>query len=824
MTKIFLNSAYQNDNSLEFWYINKHLDKNNLKSIICWLVSQYGGQRAGAVLENLKRLGFEQAIQAGVSIGAGDITPPPIRDIFVPTTGQHVLGTSRHYHLGQLTGEEKAQQAIDGWFSATELLSSAIVSHFNNFDKISPIHIMAFSGARGNITQVRQLIGIRGLMLDPIGKIITSPIRASFREGLTVTEYLISAYGARKGLVDTALRTANAGYLTRRLIDVLQDVVILQIDCGPLGTEGCFITDFKDENGNILVSLQKRLLGRVTAEPLKIGKTTIIRNTEINQTLAKIIAKLYPNGVYVRSPITCGISLGQLSRNGVCQLCYGWDLSLGDLVELGEAVGIIAAQSIGEPGTQLTMRTFHTGGVVSGQAMDRLRASGAGRAIFPQSIPGRLVRANGGIIGFILYEKCPLIISCPNGTRTSYEFPRGVILLIRHGQWIHPMQELAQTIDEVQLNRIGWQKRPYRISSQFSGLLYSRNKNNTTRNLWILSYSRFNQKTYKTTFGLNYQGDWIGNKSKTGLSLEFQQKNFGLISGLDTFQINQKHIKLQLEPGKIIENSIRSGKYIKKRFNNDGRIRSWSRQKITIQKIGSLLTPQSNKVSTYYGIRIEPGFYLGELTFYTPVAGDIVQALPKIEAFFEARSYQSFHRGLTQGFYTLIKLGFSQYFSAISALRSTQQYIRNAVQLLYLEQGIYINDRHIELVVSQIGLIMLTDEGKKLSELDYNQPLTLITVCEALFISSIIKTNPIYEPVIIGITKAALIKNGFLGPASFQETVKVLTKAAIEGQEDRITGLKESIILGQPVSIGTMWCNESNYLTLSKLNLILFFI
>merc|ERR1712193_326870 len=164
-------------------------------------------------------------------------------------------------------------------------------------------------------------------------------------------------------------------------------------------------------------------------------------------------------------------------------------------------------------------------------------------------------------------------------------------------------------------------------------------------------------------------------------------------------------------------------------------------------------------------------------------------------------SYQSFHSGLTQGFYTLIKLGFSQYFSAISALRSTQQYIRNAVQLLYLEQGIYINDRHIELVVSQIGLIMLTDEGKKLSELDYNQPLTLITVCEALFISSIIKTNPIYEPVIIGITKAA-----------------------IEGQEDRITGLKESIILGQPVSIGTMWCNESNYLILSKLNLILFFI
>ena len=815
MTKIFPHSTDQNSNSLEFWYINKHLDKNNLKSIICWLVSQYGGQRAGTVLENLKRLGFEQAIQAGVSIGAGDITPPPMRDIFVPSTGHRVLGTSRHYHLGQLTGEEKAQQAIDGWFSATELLRSAIITHFNNFDKISPIHIMAFSGARGNMTQVRQLMGMRGLMLDPIGKIITSPIRASFREGLTVTEYLISAYGARKGLVDTALRTANAGYLTRRLIDVLQDVVVLQIDCGPLGIEGCFITNFKNEDEKILVSLEKRLLGRVTAEPLQIRQTTIIRNTEINQTLAKIIAQLYPNGIRVRSPITCGISLGQLSRNGVCQLCYGWDLSLGDLVELGEAVGIIAAQSIGEPGTQLTMRTFHTGGVVSGEAMDRLRASGAGRAIFPQSIPGRLVRANSGILGFLLYNKCTMIISCPNGVRTRYEFPRGVVLLIRHGQWIQPMQELAQTIDEVQLNRGGWQKRPYKISSQFSGLLYSHNKNTISTNLSILSYSRFNQKNYQSTFGITYQSDWIGNQSKTGLSLELQHKNFNLISGLDTIQINKSEIQLQIKPGDIIENAICSGEYMKKRFNNGGRIRSWSREKITIQKIGSLLTPQSKQVSLYYGIKIEPGFYLGQLMFYTPVAGDIVQALPKIEAFFEARSYQSFHRGLTQGFYTLIKLGFSQHFSAISALRATQQYIRNAVQLLYLEQGIYINDRHIELVVSQIGFIILTDEGKKLSELDYKQPLTLITVCEALFISSIIKTNPIYEPVIIGITKAALIKNGFLGPASFQETVKVLTKAAIEGQEDRMTGLKESIILGQPVSIGTIWCNESSYLTLS---------
>ena len=234
---------------LTFWYFNEHLDKGNLKKIISWLVTYYGGLRTNGILERLKRLGFEQGLQAGVSIGVGDIAPPPMRDNFVSSIGYGLLGTNRQYNAGQMTAAEKAQRAIDSWFSATELLRRSIVLYFEQFNRMSPMHMMAFSGARGNMTQVRQLMGMRGLMLDPLGQIITSPVRASFRQGLTVTEYLISAYGARKGLVDTALRTANAGYLTRRLIDVLQDVIVLQVDCGPLGREGCFLSSLRNENG-----------------------------------------------------------------------------------------------------------------------------------------------------------------------------------------------------------------------------------------------------------------------------------------------------------------------------------------------------------------------------------------------------------------------------------------------------------------------------------------------------------------------------------------------------------------------------------------------
>ena len=795
---------------LTFWYFNQHLDKGNLKKIISWLVTYYGGLRTNGTLERLKRLGFEQGLQAGVSIGVGDIAPPPMRDNFVSSIGYGLLGTNRQYNAGQMTAAEKAQRAIDSWFSATELLRRSIVLYFEQFNRMSPMHMMAFSGARGNMTQVRQLMGMRGLMLDPLGQIITSPVRASFRQGLTVTEYLISAYGARKGLVDTALRTANAGYLTRRLIDVLQDVIVLQVDCGPLGREGCFLSSLRNENGKELIPLKKRLIGRVTAENLYIGSTVLPRDRDINPLLADLIAKAYPSGIKVRSSITCGLSLGQTQRNGICQLCYGWDLSLGDLVELGEAVGILAAQSIGEPGTQLTMRTFHTGGVISGQATDRLRASGGGRVIYPSRTRGRLIRANGGMIGFFLYQNCNLLIVRPQGKRLRYEFPAGVILLIRHGQWVQPMQELAETSDDEQLNRANWLKKPYQISSQLGGNLYyvGESKNSDLMDRWVLSGSRLSQNYKYKTFGLTRFGDWINCETSKGSSFDFYQNQLALVSGLDTFSVTTKQLPMHSQPGNFINTGYRSNISPNKRFQEGGRVRSWSRSTATIQRVGRILSPSDEKLSLSYGARVDPGMNLGRVILYTPVGGDITQALPKIESFFEARSYQPFHRALCQGFSTLLNLGFSRHFAAVSALRATQQYIRESIQRLYFEQGVEINDRHIELVIGQMGLMLVSKD-----DMYFDQSLSYISVFESLILETVNSTELVYEPIIIGITKVGLRKSGFLASASFQETVRVLTRAGLENQKDRVNGLKESIILGRPLSVGTGWCAQSNYLS-----------
>ena len=329
----------------------------------------------------------------------------------------------REYEKGNVTSIEKLQQLVDTWHRTSETLKQTVVSNFQATDKLSPVYMMAFSGARGNISQVRQLAGMRGLMADPQGQIIGFPIRSNFREGLTLTEYMISCYGARKGLVDTALRTADAGYLTRRLVDVSQHMVVTASTCAT--RKGVVLSDL-EISGKPALSLRDRLVGRVLAEDVystssvantlttnRDSKEALVRqqdvtkvgerNQEISATLASQIA-INQKKVTVRSPLTCSI------RHGVCQLCYGWSLSEGRLVNLGEAVGIIAAQSIGEPGTQLTMRTFHTGGVFSGDVMTEIRAPYEGTIHFRTPLQGLLIRTSQGKIAFLTKSAGELIL------------------------------------------------------------------------------------------------------------------------------------------------------------------------------------------------------------------------------------------------------------------------------------------------------------------------------------------------------------------------------------------------------------------------------
>jgi len=370
-------------------FYNRIVDKGQLRKLVFWAFTNFGSTKASQLADKLKDLGFKFATRAGISISVNDLQVPPIKRQMLEEAEDKIRDTEDRFSRGEITEVERFQKVIDTWNSTSESLKDEVVRNFRATDPLNSVYMMAFSGARGNISQVRQLVGMRGLMANPQGEIIDLPIKTNFREGLTVTEYIISSYGARKGLVDTALRTADSGYLTRRLVDVSQDVIIREVDCGtPRGLKVRAMMD----GDRTLIPLADRLLGRVLAEDVihnKTGKVVATRNQPINDDLAQEIGAAV-DYVMLRSPLTC-----EASRS-VCQHCYGWSLAHGKMVDMGEAVGIIAAQSIGEPGTQLTMRTFHTGGVFTGEVDRQVLAEFPGTVKFSDSLRTRGVRTRHG--------------------------------------------------------------------------------------------------------------------------------------------------------------------------------------------------------------------------------------------------------------------------------------------------------------------------------------------------------------------------------------------------------------------------------------------
>lgn len=406
------------NNSLLFF--NRCFDKKRLKNFILWFFSQYGERETIKLIENLKYIGFKYATQAGISIGIDDLKIPFIKSNCIDITEQKIEEAEISYQIGNITEIERQQKFVDEWSFVSEKLKRHVIQFFKATDIFNPIYMMAFSGARGNISQIRQLIGMRGLMADPQGQILDFPIRSSFREGLTLTEYLISCYGARKGVVDTALRTATSGYLTRRLVDVTQQVVVGGQNCNT--NRGIQFTDLRD-GSKTLLSLKDRIIGRVLVNNIfvtgyegekkyKIGS----KNQEISPRLSKKINNTNTQ-VLLRSPLTCS------SKNSVCQLCYGWNLAYNAIVSIGEAVGVLAAQSIGEPGTQLTMRTFHTGGVFTGGLIDQIYAPFSGEVNYINSFKGVLIRTLKGRIGFLTKSEGALQIKArtDENLRSSYK-------------------------------------------------------------------------------------------------------------------------------------------------------------------------------------------------------------------------------------------------------------------------------------------------------------------------------------------------------------------------------------------------------------------
>lgn len=431
------------------FFFNQCLDKKRLKKLILWSLSFQGEYKTLQMIEDLKNLGFQYATSAGVSLSIDDLRIPPKKSTEVLDSEALVLQTVQGRAQGNRTVIEEIQTVVDTWHRTSETVKDHVIDFFEATNILNPVYMMAFSGARGNVSQVRQLVGMRGLMADPNGDIIGYAIRSNFREGLTLTEYMISAYGARKGVVDTALRTADAGYLTRRLVDVAQHIIVQQGSCGT--QRGILLQPITD-GGKVVLKVQDRLLGRVLARDLYIdGQKIASRNEAIDHGLAYDITNA-PNSVkappgsrdetplevFVRSPLTCALS------DGICQLCYGWSFTQNRLVQIGEAVGVIAGQSIGEPGTQLTMRTFHTGGVFTGEVQGEFRAPHGGVIHYPKPFPGVLVRTPYGQIAFLVKEAGSFVIHDEvRNKETVLEVPAHTALFLREGESVRGNQLLG---------------------------------------------------------------------------------------------------------------------------------------------------------------------------------------------------------------------------------------------------------------------------------------------------------------------------------------------------------------------------------------------
>jgi DNA-directed RNA polymerase subunit beta' len=417
-----------------FPYLNQVLDKKSVEKLIATSYNQHGSAVTAEIADEIKRLGFKYATLAGISIAIEDLVIPSKKKEIVEKATKQVADLERHFQHGTLSGKEKFIRSLDIWSAVTEEITAIMLAEF---DRLNSVYMMAFSGARGNIQQVRQLSGIRGLMADPSGNIINIPIKTNFKEGLTVTEYFISSYGARKGLVDTALRTADSGYLTRRLVDVSQDVMITEEDCGT--KEGIELVTIR-EGYEELVPLWQRLVYRIplknVTDPLS-GKTLAKAGQMIDVAVAKSIYEAGIERVRVRSVLSCK------TKKGLCQKCYGLDLSTLRWVNVGEAVGIIAAQSIGEPGTQLTMRTFHIGGVALHKAAKvSVKTKHGGKIHFAEGIEIKDIVDRLGEKQKMVTRSSTIFVKIRD-KKEEYPLPVGAMLTVKDGQKVEAGDTVA---------------------------------------------------------------------------------------------------------------------------------------------------------------------------------------------------------------------------------------------------------------------------------------------------------------------------------------------------------------------------------------------
>ena len=502
----------------DYIYQNALVNKKQLKQLLEWSFSTYDSMQASLLADELKYIGFKYATQAGISISIEDLKVPYTKNEMLEKSNKDIENAEKICLKGKITSVERFQKIIDTWSVASESLKENVVSYFKTYDPLNSVYIMAFSGARGNLSQVRQLVGMRGLMADPSGEIMRVPIKKNFREGLTITDYLMSGYGARKGIVDTALKTANSGYLTRRLIDIAQDIIIREKDCL---TYSSFRID------NIAKIKNEQLIGRILLKSVyepETKKLVTSSNIPITFELVELFKQKLISKFYIRSPLTCNL------YHSICQMCYGWDLSNQNLVDLGEAIGILAGQSIGEPGTQLTMRTFHTGGIFTSETRQQLISPKDGIIKFSKILKTIILRTNRGEDVLVTKNSGSVIIIPKhyNESPIQIELLRNTMLYIKSNQYIKKYSRIGELISTEK--QTSTEKKP--ILSDTSGEIYiprlktEINLMSQNKLLWILS-----GQVYQAPLNsfLNYYADHKINKNSYIFRTKIVNQYYGSI-------------------------------------------------------------------------------------------------------------------------------------------------------------------------------------------------------------------------------------------------------------------------------------------------------
>ena len=756
-------------------YVNGLLKKKGIGQLVNYCYLNLGLETTVKTLDRIKDLGFRFATRSGLSVGLDDMVIPDSKYTVVGDAEKQVLSLQQQYLDGAITNGERSNKVIQMWSGVTERVADEMFNNMKRADKegaMNPIYIMADSGARGSKQQIRQLSGMRGLMAKPSGEIIETPITANFREGLTVLQYFISTHGARKGLADTALKTADSGYLTRRLVDVAQDVIISQNDCGTV--EGIYVTPII-EAGETIEPLRDRIIGRVSLEKLKDfeGNVIVDINQEITEDLASAVQAAGIERVKIRSVLTCE------SKRGVCILCYGRNLGSGKMVEMGEAVGVIAAQSIGEPGTQLTMRTFHIGGTASRVTdTSHLDAKNAGTVRFINLVT---VRSKDGGLVAMNRSGSIAIVDDRGREKERYAIVYGAKLRVEDGAQV----KLGDVLGE-------WDPYTFSILTEIAGTVQFKD---------LQEGVTLNEEVDEVT-GLSrlVVADSPDEKRQPLLLIKSHSEQKG--SNKRYLMPSRAHLMVadgdEVFPGDVLAKIPRETTRTKDITGGLPRVVELfearkPRDPAIISKIdGVVRFGEVSKGQRKVYVTADNG----QEDEYTVPRGVYIN----VQEGERVRAGDALIDGPRNPHDILEVLG----------ERALQTYLVNEIQEVYRLQGVAISDKHIEVIVRQMLRWVKIEEVGDSSFLLEQQTDRFRFNEENQRVLMNGGRPPMGRSLLLGITKASLSTDSFISAASFQETTRVLTEASINGAVDTLRGLKENVIVGRLIPAGTgmeYYCN-----------------